>query len=504
MGGWYDVSRSIWYSGGLSAIRTFLSSGFFTRPQMQGTIVNYDVTRALYRNDHQEYNLGAGFVRPIIDLAVEYVGLPYITSDDDNRDVFLNECIHDYWGHTLLQAWRDSMRDSKVVVRFRQPRLDNPLFNERDRLHGKLDIIPPEMVDIVFDPTDPDLIAKAVITHYIDVDERTDREVIEGDPPRIKEHEVLETITPDSYTFFDKTMDEDLTTWGMPNPAGFAPLWPLWNEYDAALGGGQSDIEPCLPFIQAFHEVMLQSLAAHKYHSTPKAFFKLKDVSTFLRNNYPDVVNTDGSLKAGAQINWEGREIFFFETEEEAGFIEAKSELGDSKTLLDFLIDCICIAAETPKWAILKDSGASDKDASVQPFEKKIARKRMMFEEIVVLLCKMVQVVNGQTPETVRVMWHQVRLADLAAKAQAMQQVVLSLDVATTHKWISDDTAIAILGTLWPEIDAPSVEKAEAQDNEIIDQAPPAPASDTQGGTNGTASKAAARTAVATAKASGN
>jgi len=238
VGGWYDVSRSIWYSGGMSVLRSFFAQGFFTRPQMQGTIVNYDISRSLYRNDNADYNLGAGFVRPVIDLAVEYIGLPYVTSTDDTRDTYLNECIQDYWGGTLIQAWRDSMRDSKTVLRFRQPRIDNPLFSSTDRDHGRLDVIPPEMVDITFDPTDPDLIEKAIITHYIDVDERTTDEVVMGKPPRIKEHEVFESITLDEYRFFDKTMDEELVSWSQRNTLGFVPVWPVWNEYDAALGGG--------------------------------------------------------------------------------------------------------------------------------------------------------------------------------------------------------------------------------------------------------------------------
>lgn len=316
----------------MSVLRRFFTAGFITRPQMQGTIVSYDLARSLYRNDNKDYSLGSGFVRPVIDLAVEYMGLPYVTSDDDSRDSFLNECIHDYWGRELQQSFRDAMRDSKSVVRFRQPRLDNPLFTEADREHGKIDVIPPEMAEIVFDPTDPDLIEKASITHYIEVDERTEEETIQGKPPRIKEHELIETIYPDVYKFFDRTVDAEITEWEMANVLGFVPLWPVWNEYDAALGGGQSDIEPILPFVQAFHEVMLQSLASNKYLSMPKAKFKLKDVTTFIRNNFPEVVDDQGKVIPGAKVDWTGQEIFFLEVEEDIDFIEVKSALGDSKT----------------------------------------------------------------------------------------------------------------------------------------------------------------------------
>jgi hypothetical protein len=477
---------------------------------MEGTVVDYDLARSLYRNDNPLYNLGAGFVRPVIDLAVEYTGLPYVTSDNGERDSWLNECIHDHWGADLLQVWRDSMRDSKTVVRFRQPRLDNPLFTEQDRLHGRIECIPPEKVDIEYDPTDPDLVYRAVVTHFIDMDERTDEEVQNGHPPRTKEHEIIEVITAQMYTFYDKTDDVELESWRTKNTWKFVPLWESFNEYDVALGGGQSDIEPILPFISAFHEVLLQSLASHKYHSTPKAKFVLKDVMTFLSNNFPEVIDTDpqsprfGKIKSDAKINWSGREIFFLNTEEDAGFVEATSVLGDSKTLMDFLIDCIAIAAETPKWALLKEE-TSDKTASVQPFEKKIERKRIMFAPVVVMLCKMVMAARGGAPSTVRVTWPALRTTELAAKAQAFQQLVMAADVAALHEWMADETVIQIIGTLFAEVNAPEVEKRLAANNVVPEIAAPAPQSDTQGASsngNGGGSKAKAKKAVATTKAS--
>jgi hypothetical protein len=63
-------------------------------------------------------------------------------------------------------------------------------------------------------------------------------------------------------------------------------------------------------------------------------------------------------------------------------FLEAQSVLGDTKTLLEFLIDCICIASQTPEWAFMRvDSGSanSDRNAQTVPFVKKIERKRRNF-----------------------------------------------------------------------------------------------------------------------------
>jgi hypothetical protein len=502
----WDVSRSTWLTYSLSALRSFFVQPFIKRPPMEKTSVDYDLARSLYRNDNPEYNLGAGFIKPMIDLEVEYIGLPSVTSDDAETDDFLTECIANHWGAKLQEAFRDAFRDSKVFVRYRQPRLDNPLFTEEDRRFGKLDVLLPEEVELIFDPSDSDLVERAVVQHFIEIDERSDDEIVRGTAPRSVTHEVLEIIDNQSFRFFDKTAGEELTTWRTANKWGYVPIWPLYNEYMAELGGGISDIEPVLPFIDAFHEVLRDTLAAHKYHSIPKVKFNVKSVEQFIANNWPDVIDPNtGKIKDGAKINWQGREIMFFQPDEDAGFIEAKSVLGDSRELLGFLIDCIAVSSETPRWAYLSEVRAvPDQDASLQPFEKKIGRKRIMLQEPLVMLCKMALKANGKTPRSVEITWPTIRLADLALKGQAIQQIVLALDVATTHEWIADDTVIKILGSLFPEVSSPEIEKSAAKKNVVPELPAPAPQSDTQAmaSKNGSGSKDSGKKAVATTKAS--
>lgn len=490
------------------------------RPVYDDTTVDYNFARQLYRNDGSDTNLGAGFCRPIIDLSVEYIDLPRVTSDSDERDTFLNECIHDFWAMSLQEMLRNSIRDSKVVVRFRQPDLANKLVTDRDRLHGKIECLAPEACQFYYNPSDPDMVDKVVITHWIEVpDPEFEQNLL--DPaqsanaqraPQMREHQVIEVVTPGRIRFFDLTENVELVSWGGPNRYGFVNLAEVYNEYDVTLGGGQSDLEPLVPFIRAFHDVLLQTLQAHKYHSTPKLKFKIKDVSTFLKNNFPDVLDENGKIVPGASIKWSGREVLFVQQEEDIGFIEARSVLGDSKTLLEFLIECICIAAEVPKWAIMKIETANDKNAEARPFEKKIERKRKNFAPAVQLICKMALAATGQTPETVRLTWPTIRIDELVSKGQAIQQIIMGMDVASQHHWVSDETVIAILASLFPEIHSPQVEKADAAKNYEPPVPAQAPASDTQAlppgnknGTksqNGTGSKSAAQRALATTSAS--
>ena len=478
---WVDVSRSAFWTNSRGVLRSFFANtNFFRRPSADGTTIDYDLARALYRNSDHHYRFGAGFVRPIIDVAVDMIGLPTVSGEDGDDESYLNECIRDYWAPTLQQAMRDAMRDSKTVIRFYQPRIDNPLFVEADREHGGFEVVPPESIEISFHPADKNLITQAVVTHHVQVDERTDQQIIEGVSPVMKEHEIIETITPTSYTYYDKTNRQLLPSWAMVNVWRFVPVWPIWNEYAADLGGGQSDIESVMPFIKAFHDVLDQALAAHEYHSIPKVKFNVKDVANFVANNWPSAVDPmTRQIIPGAKIEWRGTEILFFGDGEDGGFIEATSVLGDSKTLLDFLIDCICIAAETPRWAILVDDAAAATTASMEPFKKKTDRKRVQFTELFVMACKMALAANGRPPVTVRLNWAPALLSDLVSKGQAIQQIILGLDVATSHQWMADQTAVKVIGILFPEMNAADVEMALAKNNMVVPAAP-SPASPTQ------------------------
>ena len=499
----FDVSRSSWFGPNISVLRGMFSDAFFKRPLMDGTVVNYDLARALYRNDTNDWQLGAGFVRPIIDLTTEYMGIPSVSGTPD--DAFLNECITDYWKPQLQEMMRDCQRDSKVYIRYRQPNLLNPLVTEKDRTRGKIEVLPPESVELSFMPDDPDMVERAVLTHFIDFDARSEEEILAGTAPRLETHELLEIITPAKYTWFDKTSAEELSSWSMQNKWKFVPIWPAYNDYASDLGGGQSDIEPILPFIQAFHEVLNDTLAAHKYHSIPKAKFNVKNVENFMKNNWPTLFDeTTGKLKAGAKVEWKGKEIMFFEPEEDGGFIEAQSVLGDSKTLLDFLLDCICVAAETPRWALLVEEKATpETDASVQPFIKKIERKRTTFQDVIVIICKMCLAANKKIPNTPRVAWPEVRLTDLVTKGQAIQQLIMGFDVATAHEWIADETVTRILATLFDEIGDPEAERQKAKANVVPEIPAPAPQSDTQpASSNGKVKKSTAKRALATTSAS--
>jgi hypothetical protein len=464
---------SEFFFGGMAPLRSRWRSpsqnGLFhsNRPAFDKTAINYDMARQLYRNDGNEWKLGSGFCRPIVDLPVAFMGLPIADTNDEIRDNFINTAIKRYWADELQQAYRNTLRDSRTIVRIRQKGL-GPLVGDEERLACYLEIVDPERVDpIVRDPLTGE-ITEVTITHFVDIlDETTtiQQERRQQEKPMLKEHEIWETITTESFTYFDKTDNAFLTELAQENTWGFVPLVEFFNEFDSALSGGMCEFESAMPFIRGFHDVMVQSLQAHKYHSIPKVKFRINDVQTFLRNNFPDSFGADGQFTG--EVSWKGREIIFVESEEDVGFVEASSVLGDSKILLDFLFDCICVASETPEWAFMRVEQTTQGALNAQtiPFEKKMERKRISFAKYTQQVIKMLLAISERNPVVATINWLPIRPEQFAAYSQGIQQLIMGLEVAAQRRIISDRTYRETLRQHLDRMKGPEQEAADAENN---------------------------------------
>lgn len=456
-----------------NGVRGFDMAFWGTRPVLDKTVVTYELARQLYRNDGADTLFGGGFCRAIIDLNTAFIGIPMAASGDDDTDTFLNACFSQYWTAVIQQMLRSAMRDSKTFVRVDQPRLTNPLVSEDERMHMRISTLEPERVKLIYAVDDADFVEKGYVTHFLEFEDDVNTDVTDPrQAPKIREHEIVEVITPLTYRFFDKTDQRWIDSWGRSNPWGFVPIAEVWNEYDSALSGGQSEFEPVLPFIKAFHEVLKQGLDAHAYHSMPKLKLKVKQIVTFLANNFPETLDENLKVKPQTKIRWKGREALLFEADEDAEFLEVTSILGDTKTLLEFLIDCISIASQTPEWAFMRvESGTSQgaMNAQTLPFERKIDRKRIGFTPNVQRIAKMALKMAGRTPETVTLKWPDIRPETMVNVAQAFQQLMAGIDVARNAKLMSDATAVSIIGQFFPELKSPESEIAAAEDNFLPD-----------------------------------
>jgi hypothetical protein len=459
-------------SGLRSKIRTLSSKYWGSAPAYENTLIDYDSARQLYRNDGEDKNLGSIFCRPIIDLQVDFIGLPTAVTDSEEIDNDLNDCIKDYWADEIQQMLRDAMRDSKVVVRIKRPSLDDPLMTADEAEHCTLECLPPERVMFLRNNKNKNIVDEVVVYHNIlMMDENFDFST--GELPRETEHQVLEIVTPDNVRFYDRTVHEEIEDWGYVNAWGFVPYVEVWNDFDASLQGGQSDLEAPYPFIRAFHDVVAQSLQAHKYHSIPKVMLKLQDVGPFIKNNFSDAVDpVTGQIKG--EVSWTGKEIIFLQEDEDAKFLEARSVLGDSRQLAEFLLECICVASRTPKWAFMVvDTGAANQanNAQTVPFTKKIDKKRKSFQEPIQMLLKMYMKIVGITPVKAQIRWEAQQVTDQVAHMQALQMLVAGLEIAAQRGIISDTTYREMLRTFIPMMKSPSQEEEAAKDNAMPEMA---------------------------------
>ena len=419
---------------------------------------------------------------------MEFLGAPRSASGDTVYDDYLNECIGTYWLDEIQQMVRNACRDSHTIVRIRRKSArNNPLVTTEEADHCFLEIWEPERVAVFYDERDADVIERAYFTHTIEMIDEDERDRLERGQrgvailPRTREHVVIEEVTADEFRYWDQTEGAYIDEWTEPNTWGFVPIREVFNEFDSALSGGQSDLESPLPFIRAFHDVLGQSLAAHKYHSVPKVQLKINEIQTFLMNNFPGSFDHDelGNPIPGTfngEVSWKGLEILFFQQEEGgAEFLEAESVLGDSKTLLEFLLDCICIASETPEWAFMRSEGAQQGKETAQtlPFMKKIERKRKNFTQDFQAICKMALVISNLQPVAVKFSWDEITVQDLVTRMQGMQQLFMGIELALQRRLISDRTAQETIRPFLPAMKNPEEESADAEDNyEPVMQAP--------------------------------
>jgi hypothetical protein len=467
-----DLTRSItfplrWSANNLRNWGQRWTFSFWGDRRPTRSTVNYTVTRQLYRNDGS-FCLGSGFAKPMVDLQVGFVGIPVVSTENEATNDFLNECIQDHWVDEIQQLMRDTIRDSKTIVRVSRPDILDPLMTLDEAEHCSLELIPPELVEIERNPRNKRIIERAVIRHTM-VFIKDKGNPATGEDPTVEEHDVLEIITRQDFRFYDTNDDQWLDDLGSENRFNFVPLVEVYNEWDAALNSGQSDYETVLPFMEAFHEVLKQGLQAHKYHSTPKVVMKLRDVAPFIKNNFPEAVDPDtGQIVPHAEISWRGREILFLQDGEDMTFLEANSVLGDTTALLEFLIDCICISSQTPEWAFMRVSSGtanSDRNAQTVPFLKKIDRKRKGFQKPIQELLKMVLVMSNMIPVRARFSWEVARADDLVVYMQSFQQLVMGLEVAVERGEISDETYRRMIKPFLPAMKSIEQEAKDAKKN---------------------------------------
>lgn len=401
--------------------------------------VDYDLARQLYHNTHDDYKLGAGFAKPIINTLAGFMGVPRFRCKDENAQEVLDEHVS-RWVSRMQRTHQLSLRDGDCFVMLANLENDDPLFPDEE---NRIDfiIIPPEQIaDIEVDP-----ITRRPKAYTIEARAKWD--------VGQKEYAVMQRITAEEITVkVEGDAPEGLTSEIRPNPWGFIPIIHFKNEPEETELYGTSELEAVEPYLKAYHDVMLHAMQGSKMHSTPRLKLKLRDVEAFLQNNFPEALK---AVQRGEQANIDlkGHELLIFTDEEDASFIEAQSAIGDAEALLKLLFYCIVDVSEVPEFAFGVHTPSSHASVKEQMplLIRRVARKREMVTENWQTLARMLLVMHskktGKKFESyeVGITWDAVIERDEKEYADTINTLVNALNTALFGGFISLDAAVDLL-----------------------------------------------------------
>lgn len=406
---------------------------------LNSTRVDYELARQLYHNTHDDYKLGAGFAKPIINTLAGFMGVPHFRCQDEEAQKVLDEHVN-RWVSRMQRTHQLSLRDGDCFVMLANLENNDPLFpNEKNRIDYI--IIPPEQIaDIVIDS-----ITRKPVTYTIKAKSKWD----EGR----REYTVTQEITANRIAVIvEGDAPEGVVSETRPNPWGFIPIIHFKNEPEETEIYGTSELEAVEPYLKAYHDVMLHAMQGSKMHSTPRLKLKLRDVQAFLQNNFPEALK---AVQRGEQANIDlkGHELLIFTNEEDASFIEAQSTIGDAEALLKLLFYCIVDVSEVPEFAFGVHTPSSHASVKEQMplLIRRVARKREMVTENWQTLARMLLVMHskmtGKKFESyeVGITWDAVIERDEKEYADTINTLVNALNTALMGGFISLDAAVDLL-----------------------------------------------------------
>lgn len=439
--------------------------------------VDYRRARDLYYNRDDAYKLGAGFAKPIVNTLAGFMGTPKFQCEDGAAQEAL-EGFCDGLTSTMQRVHQKNLVDGECFLRLVNLPADTTLYPE-NRTQTRLSavIIPPEQIPtggIEYDPVTHEYTAITILTKNKWVDENGDLQEYRY-RQRITKTEVVTTI--------DGKAPEGIESKQEPNTWGFIPIVHFRNEPDETELHGYSELEPIEPFLKAYNDVMIHAISGSKMHSTPKVAFKLNDVKAFLQNNFP---NAARDLQQGkpATIDMNGKDLFLLKSDENAGFIECASAIGDTSTLLQFIFYCIIDTSEVPEFAFgvhISSSQASTKEQS-PILCRRIDRKREQVESSWQMFARMALAMLSATSGSrfasfaADIVWDAVMDKDEQADAQTLYSVTQALTMAKGSNILSSESAVNYLARYidtmseWEGSDGQPGEKDKIADSRMLDQ----------------------------------
>lgn len=424
--------------------------------------VDYRKARELYRNSQNNTFLGAGFVAPIINSTVGFMGLPSfkLVEEDEERQGRLNKFIEDNKSK-MVETTLEAIKLGDVFVYLTAEESNNVLYPEEPYLKIKYNVIPPEALKKKEIERD---INTGEITKYV-------FETVEKDKAG-RDVIVTRTITNDSfettYTGSGINVPNNET---IKNGFGFIPIVHFKNESSSHERFGTSEIEPVYGFINGYHEVLKHAIKGSKMHSTPKIKLKLKDISSFLKHNQ-GITDINKFIRSGGKLKLDGQEVFLLGPEENAEYVEVKSATGDAQILLKLLFYCIVDTSETPEFmfGVHVPSALASVKEQMPILINKIKRKREQFSDTWKLLIRMYLVMDSYINPGVHlenastiIDWETIDPRDEKQVAETLKATIEAIVIAKDNELISMETGANYISNFIDDM-----EKYYSDDPEIM------------------------------------
>lgn len=428
--------------------------------QFDTSRVDYGRARSLYRNTLPQYKLGAHFAKPIINYTAGFMGVPHFNhagGKDGRGEPAANKALDDFterYVTRFLTANRNVLRDGDAFVR---------IDHVPDRWGSgkmKLDIrlIHPAWCAPTWNPISGDW-DSLTITYPVYPQTKRDPQTGRAIAGVNLQYTIVETLTPDTIVLSadDKAPPEVKAQYPgdvVPNPWGFIPVVQFRNEPEDVQIFGASDLEPLEPLFRAYHDTMIVGNSGIRLFAKPKVKFKLKDVDSFMRNNFP-------GWKPGQPVNFQNRELFLFSPDEDAEYLTAEPGSAGVQILLELLFYCIVQASQVPEFVLgtAVSSSKASVDSQLGPFVKTIERKRAMFSDSYTDLMSMFLAMAQKTPEykigsldsyDVEVGWPEIAPKDESMTATVIMNLMSAFQTGVTAGLISLEAANEFLRDFIP------------------------------------------------------
>ena len=451
--------------GEISKIRNAFSFRIGNSYTLDSSRVDYGLARSLYENTEDRYKLGAGFCRPIINAKSGFMGVPSFLSEDEEA----KEVLDNFFSSNTSKMGatnKKALLEGDCFVWITREETDAVLYPETKTMLVYNIISNEEVIQVIRNP-----ISKAVEGYVLQSNHEWFDE--NGSKRRTK---VTQKITAkkrainlegDAIPGIDSQTEEE-------NPWGFIPIVHFKNEADETRLFGQSELESIEPFLKAYHDVMLHALQGSKMHSTPRLKFKLKDVASFLRNNF-NVTDPVKFAQDGGTITLDGHEFLILTEDEDAQFIEVKSSIGDAAALLKLIFYCIVDTSETPEFIFgVHTPGALASVKEQMPvFTRTISRKRDNFTEGWQRLARIVLAMTAQSEAksfssyATELEWEEIDPRNEKEVADALASITTALNTAVQGEFLSANAASDFLKEYIPTMKEYKTEDPAEEDERM-------------------------------------